>query len=105
MTELRVIASTEILALRMTEEAHSEDHRLKINDVPARVITSAFIPGGNRVAKRVIHFCTLCRQASHNVPTSDPLGSEEKKPLSPEPPHSHEAEGGANTSAGVKDYN
>ena len=48
--------------MRITEEAYREDHRLQVKDVTARVRRTAFIPSGNRLAKRVINSCMLCRQ-------------------------------------------
>ena len=46
----------------ITEEGHREDHRLQVNDVTARARRTAFIPSVNRLAKRVINSCMLCKQ-------------------------------------------
>ena len=58
---ITVIMPTELLALRVTEEAHREDHRMTVRDVTARVRRTVFIPGGNRLAKAVASRCMVCR--------------------------------------------
>ena len=85
-----------MLARCWQEVAHREDHRSKVKDVSAHVIRTSFIPGGNRLSKRVNDSCIIWRQVNHDIPTSNPLGSLENKLPSPQPPHSHKAEGSAN---------
>ena len=58
---LPVIMPGELLALRLTEAAHREDHRRSVRDVTARVRRAAWIPGGNKLAKTVASRCMACK--------------------------------------------
>ena len=60
-SSLPVVMPTELLALRVTEAAHREDHRLTVRDVTARVRRTVYVPGGNRLAKAVCNRCMVCR--------------------------------------------
>ena len=60
-SSLPVVMPSELLALRVTEEAHREDHRMTVRDVTARVRRTIFIPGGNKLAKSVCSRCMVCR--------------------------------------------
>ena len=60
-SSLPVVMPSELLALRVTEEAHREDHRMTVRDVTARVRRTIFVPGGNKLAKSVCSRCMVCR--------------------------------------------
>ena len=60
-SSLPVVMPSELLAQRVTEEAHREDHRMSVRDISARVRRTTYIPGGNRLAKAVAGRCMVCR--------------------------------------------
>ena len=64
---LLVVMPSELLALRVTQEAHEEDHRLGVRDTTARVRRSVFIPGGNRLHKTVANRCMVCRVTNRTL--------------------------------------
>merc|ERR1719509_413472 len=59
-SSLPVVMPSELLAQRVTEEAHREDHRMSVRDISARVRRTTYIPGGNRLAKAVAGRCMVC---------------------------------------------
>ena len=59
--DLPMIMPSQLVALRITEDAHAQDHRLTVMDVTARVHQMIIIPGVNRLANTVINRCMGCR--------------------------------------------